>query len=79
MLKLGEGFPDAILNENHRLAVRPTLDCGVQYLADSGVEQRDGGGAVDVAGGQSRDERRTVHMERACTEDTIEQTVEPSK
>lgn len=64
LLKLCKGFPDAVLNEDHSLAVGPPLHCRVQTLADSQVEQRDGGGAVDVAVGQSGDVRRIVHVER---------------
>lgn len=63
LLKLREGFPDAILREDQSFTVRPTLDRRVQALAHSLVEHRDGGGAMDIAGGQSGDVRRTVHME----------------
>lgn len=62
LLKLREGFPDAILREDHSFTVRPTLDRRIQALAHSLVEHSDGGGAMDIAGGQSGDIRRTVHM-----------------
>lgn len=64
LLKLCKCFPDAVLNEDDGLAVGPPLRCRVQTLADSQVEQRDGGGAVDVAVGQSGDVRGIVHVER---------------
>lgn len=63
MLKLCKGFPDAVLPEDHRLPVRPALGRGVQALAHSQGEQRDGGGAVHIAAGQRGSARRTVHME----------------
>lgn len=72
MLKLRKCFPDAVLNEDHSLTVGPPLDCRVQTLADGQVEQRDGGGAVDVAVGQSGDVRRTVHVERPGIEIKIQ-------
>lgn len=52
LLKLCKGFPDAVLREDHSFAVRPALDCRVQALAYSQGEQRDGGGAMDIAAGQ---------------------------
>lgn len=63
VLKLREGSSGAIMQKDHGFTVRPTLDCRVQALADGLVEQRDGGGAVDIAAGQCGDLRTTVNME----------------
>lgn len=63
LLKLWEGFSGAIMQKDHSFTVRPTLDRRVQALADSLVEQRDGGGAMDIAAGQRGDVRTTVDME----------------
>lgn len=51
------------MQKDHSFTVRPTLDCRAQALADSLVEQRDGGGAMDIAAGQCGDVRTTVNME----------------
>lgn len=63
LLKLCKCSPDAILQEDHSFMVRPALDCGVQDLAYSQGEQRDGGGAMDIAAGQRGFVRWTVHVE----------------
>lgn len=63
VLKLWEGSSGAIMQKDHSFTVRPTLDCRAQALADSLVEQRDGGGAMDIAAGQRGDVRTTVNME----------------
>lgn len=55
LLELGEGFADAVLDADHRLAVGPAPDRGVQPLTHRLVQQGDGGGAVDVAGGERGD------------------------
>lgn len=79
LLKLCKVFPDAILLEDHSFTVRPALRCIVQALAHSQWEQRDGGGAMDIAGGQSGFVRGTVHMERPGTENNIQEKVNGSK
>lgn len=71
LLKLWEGFANAALQEDHGLPVGPLLGCGVQALTDSLVEQRVGGGAVDVAAGQGGDRGRSVHMEWPGIEDNM--------
>lgn len=63
LLKLWEGSSGAIMQKDHSFTVRPALDCRVQHLADGLMEQRDGGGAMDVAAGQRGDVRTTVNVE----------------
>lgn len=63
LLKLCKGFPDAVLLEDHSFTVGPALHRGVQGLADGEGEQRVGGGAMDVAGGQRGDVRWAVYVE----------------
>lgn len=78
LLKLREGFPEAIVQEDHSLTVRPTLGCWVQALADSLVDHSDGGGAMDIAAGQSGSIRRTVHMEWPGIENEIKEKAQAS-
>ena len=68
LLKLCKSFPDAVLQQNHSFTVGPAFHRGVQALAHSLGEQRDGGGAMDITAGHRGFERRTVHMERPGTE-----------
>ena len=51
ILKLGEGFPNSFLQEDHSFAVRPAVSCRLQALSDGRVEQRCGGRPVDAAAG----------------------------
>lgn len=63
VLKLREGFANAILQEDHSLPVGPPLGREVKALADSVVQEGGRGGAVDVAAGQGGDGGRSVYVE----------------
>ena len=65
LLEVREGFADAVLHADHRLPVGPALHRGVQPLAHRLVQQRGGGGAVHVAGGERGFRGRTVHVDGA--------------
>ena len=62
-LKLGEGFPNSFLREDHSVAVRPAVSRRLQALSDGGVEQRGGGSSVDAAAGHRGDVRRPFHVQ----------------
>lgn len=63
LLKLCKGFADAVLHKDHSLPVGQALHRLLQGLCHRVVEQRPGGRAVDVAGGESGNDRCRVHVD----------------
>lgn len=67
LLELLEGLANAVLQEDHGLAVGPPPGRGVQALADGVVQEGGRGGAVHIAGGQRGLGGGGVHVQRPAT------------
>lgn len=66
LIKLCKGLADSIFYKDHGLSVRPALHSILQGLCYCRVEQRCGRRAVGIAGSESWDNRRRVHMYTAA-------------
>lgn len=70
-----KGFADPFLEEDHGLSVWTSLSGPLKALTNGAVQQRPAGGAVDVAGGQSRLGGKVVHVDPADGEKEVVFTV----
>lgn len=60
--ELCEGLADSVLQKHHGLSVGKALHRPQQTFSDRLMDQRHGGGGVNVAVGESRDDGPGLHM-----------------